>query len=239
MSSVPLLKALFQSGIGSRRYLTSLIKERRVNVNNATVEDFRYPVNPEKDIITFDGHVIYITDEPKLYLMLNKPAGIISTISDELGRNTVKDLLPEKFKNKRLFPAGRLDKNSTGLLILTNDGNLTYRITHPKFEHEKEYLVAIEPKLRYQDKQNLELGVKLEDGLTYPSKIRTSNESPYNYSITIHEGRKRQVRRMFIELGYRVYALKRIRIGKLLLGDLRERQIRELSQNEVDRLLNS
>ena len=154
----------------------------------------------------------------------------------KLGRSTVTDLLPAKYKDKRLYPVGRLDKNSTGLLLLTDDGELTYELTHPKFEHEKEYLVAIGTKLKQYEKRKLEQGIMLEDGMTYPAKVRTINEPPYNYSIIIHEGRNRQIHRMLAEMGYKVRALKRIRIGKLTLGDLQEGKIRELSEKEMEYL---
>ena len=135
---------------------------------------------------------------------------------------------------------GRLDQDSTGLLILTNDGTLTYQLTHPKFEHEKEYLVQIEGTLQPGERQNLEHGVKLEDGITAPAIIKELRSTPpYNYSLTIHEGKKRQIRRMFAHLGYRVLALKRIRMGSLILGSLRESQTRELTPREVKSLLNN
>ena len=138
--------------------------------------------------------------------MLNKPEGLLCTTSDERGRRTILDILPEKYRRLRLYPVGRLDLDSTGLLILTNDGALTYQLTHPKFEHEKEYLVQIEGTLQPREKQNLEHGVKLEDGITAPAIIKEVRSTPpYNYSLTIHEGKKRQIRRMFAHLGYRFW----------------------------------
>jgi len=132
---------------------------------------------------------------------------------------------------------GRLDKDSTGLMLLTNDGELTYRVTHPKFEHEKEYLVAIDARLKADEKRRLEQGIQLEDGMTHRALIREVNIPPFNYSITLREGRKRQVRRMFEKLGHRVRALNRIRIGVLSLGDLKEGETRELRSAEVKALL--
>ena len=137
-----------------------------------------------------------------------------------------------------LFPVGRLDKDSTGLILLTNDGELTYRLTHPRYEHEKEYLAAIEGMLDPQDRQRLETGIELADGLTAPARIRAVRAiPPFNYRITIHEGRNRQVRRMFEFLGYRVLALKRVRVGTIELGDLKEGEIRSLSSAEIRSLL--
>jgi 23S rRNA pseudouridine2605 synthase len=133
---------------------------------------------------------------------------------------------------------GRLDIDTTGLLILTNDGDLTYRLTHPKFEYEKEYLVAIKGRLNGEEKQQFQRGMLLEDGMTHPAKIREISLPPYNYSVIIHEGRKRQVRRMFERLRFTVDALKRIRIGRLSLGDLKEGEVRHLSAKEITALLN-
>jgi len=169
--------------------------------------------------------------------VLNKPSGIMSTTSDERGRRTVIDILPEKYRHLRLYPVGRLDKDSTGLLLLTNDGELTNRLTHPRFEQEKEYLVSISDKLKTEEERKLEQGIELEDGLTHPAAIKEVDLPPFNYSITIHEGRKRQVRRMFESLGHPVLALKRIRLGSLNLGKLKEGEIRELSAKEVKTLL--
>ncbi len=164
----------------------------------------------------------------------------MSTTRDERGRRTVLDIIPGKYRHLRLYPAGRLDKDSTGLLLLTNDGELTYRLTHPRFEHEKEYLLHIDSELRTSEKKKLERGIKLEDGLTSPAVVREVKSSPpFNYSITIHEGRKRQVHRMLMALGHRVLALKRIRMGNLTLGDLKEGAARELSAREVRKLLSS
>jgi len=148
------------------------------------------------------------------------------------------DLLPHKYRHLRLYPVGRLDKDSTGLLLLTNDGRITYQLTHPRFEQEKEYLVYIDGSLQPSEKQQLEQGVMLEEGLTHPVKIRqVASQPPFNYSLTIHEGRKRQIRRMFSSLGYLVLALKRIRIGHLSLGNLREGEVRQISDPEVRLLL--
>ena len=147
------------------------------------------------------------------------------------------DILPDKYRHQRLYPVGRLDKDSTGLLLLMNDGELTHKLTHPRFEREKEYPVSINARLQPAEKRELERGIKLEDGLTQPAVIREGEAPPFNYSLTIHEGRKRQVRRMFDSLGHHVQALKRIRMGSLSLGNLQEGEMRELSAQEVKALL--
>ena len=187
-------------------------------------------------MITIDGKHISATAEPIVYLMLNKPKGVISSTSDKRGVKTVIDILPEKHRQIRLYPVGRLDKDSTGLIILTNDGELTLWLTHPRFEQEKEYLVRIGRNLNPEDKIKLEKGIYLGDGKTSPAKVKASKYPPFSYSVTIHEGKKRQVRRMFAALGYSVLELQRIRLGSLRLGSLREGEIRELSPRQVQSL---
>ncbi|MEE8470951.1 MAG: pseudouridine synthase [Dehalococcoidia bacterium] len=237
MSSTPLIKVLTEGGIGSRRRLADAIKQGKVEINGRVVEDFRHPVSVETDRLSIDGQPVDLRPRKAVYLMLNKPRGVVSTTNDERGRRTVVDILPAKYRHLRLHLVGRLDKSSAGLLLLTNDGELTYRLTHPKFEHEKEYLVSIASRLRPGDKRRLQQGIELEDGLTHPAAVREVKAHPFNYSVTIHEGRKRQVHRMFASLGHRVLALKRIRTGCLTLGDLREGDVRELSPQEVQALL--
>ncbi len=234
----PLLKLLIEVGLGSRRMLADAIRQGKVQVNDEVVEDFLRPVNVERDTIMVDGKRVNLMPESTVYLMLNKPVGVLSTTKDAGGRKTVIDILPEKYRDLRLYPVGRLDKNSMGLLILTNDGRLTYQLTHPKFEHKKEYLISIGDKLQPGEKEEIERGLQLDDGMTYPAVIREVKASqPFNYSITIHEGRKRQVRRMLEKLGHRVLALKRVREGGLRLGNLGDGQVRELSAEKVKSLL--
>ena len=202
-------------------------------VNRAIIQNFNEPVDPVKDVITIDGKHISVTAEPIVYLMLNKPKGVMSSTSDKRGAKTVIDILPEKFRHIRLYPVGRLDKDSTGLILLTNDGDLTLWLTHPRFEQEKEYVVRIEQNLNPDDKTKLEKGVHLDDGKTSPAKVKSLKYPPCSYSLIIHEGKKRQVRRMFAALGYNVLELKRIRLGSLRLGTLPEGQIRELTSRQV------
>ena len=233
MQKQPLLKALIKVGVGSRRQLSTAIKEGRVSVNGDVVTDFNHPVGSEKDSILLDGKSVDIKPQQLIYLMLNKPKGVLSTVRDERGRPTVMDLLPVRYHRLRLYPVGRLDKESSGLILLTNDGDLAYRLTHPRFEHEKEYLVKVKGVLKAAEIRRLENGTKLEDGKTSPAVVRKMESSDYNYSITIHEGKKRQVRRMFEVLGHPVIELKRIRIGKLKLGNLKEEKVREVGRGEI------
>jgi len=236
MSSQPIIRLLTGSGIGSRRYIAAVIKRGGIAVNGAIVQSFNQPVDTAKDVITIDGKQISAIAEPNVYLMLNKPKGIISSTGDKRGAKTVIDILPEKYRRIRLYPVGRLDKDSTGLVILTNDGNLTLRLTHPRFEQEKEYLVQLGQNINPEDKIKLEKGIHLDEGITSPAKVKVLKYPPFSYSLTIHEGRKRQVRRMFAALGYRVLELKRIRLSSLRLGTLPEGEIRELTTREIQSL---
>jgi 23S rRNA pseudouridine2605 synthase len=235
--TIPLLKLLTEAGIGSRRKMADAIRNGRVTVNGQVAEDFRLPVNTKTDRVQLDNHPLVLAAEKPVCLMLNKPQGILSTTEDERGGRTVLDILPEKFRRLRLYPVGRLDKDTTGLLLLTNDGDLTNRLTHPRYEHEKEYLIQIAAKLTQIEKQKLERGILLDDGMTSPARVKEVTVKPYNYSLTIHEGKKRQVRRMFARLGYRVLALKRVRTGNLTLGELKEGAVRELTAREIALLL--
>ena len=235
-----LLKTLVKCGIGSRRVVADAIRQGRVTVNDRVVEDFRHPLNLETDRISIDGREVRIRPGQLVYLMLNKPKGVITTTRDERGRRTVVDILPGKYRNLGLHPVGRLDKDTTGLLLLTNDGELTYKLTHPSFECEKEYLVQIEARLRPGERRKLEQGIKTENGVSHPAIVREVESCPpFNYSLTIHEGRKRQIRRMLGSLGQQCLALKRIRIGGLSIGNLQEGNSRHLQASEVRLLFQS
>ena len=236
MDSQPIIKLLTAAGTGSRRKMTEAIKNGKVALNGRIVESFLQPVNVKEDVITVEGKRIIFQAEKRAYLMLNKPKGVVSTTSSERDEKTVINLLPRKYQGMRLYPVGRLDKDSTGLVLLTNDGDLTFQLTHPRFEQEKEYLVQVEGDLKPDDRKKLENGVDLEEGKTSPARVRRVKFPPYNYSITIHEGRKRQVRRMFASLGYRVMELKRVRLGNLMIGNLSEGKIRELTPQEIRNL---
>ena len=237
MPDKSLIKVLTEAGIGSRRRMAEAIKQGKVKVNDAIAESFNHPVNPEKDRVYFENRAIDLKPDKIICLMLNKPEGIVSTVSDEKGRRTVITILPEKYRRHRLYPIGRLDIDTTGLLLMTNDGDLTYRLTHPRFEYEKEYLVAIKGSLNPEEKRQLQRGILLEDGMTHPAGLKEISIPPFNYSVTIHEGRKRQVRRMFERLRHTVLALKRVRIGKLYLGNLKEGEVRHLNAKEITALL--
>ena len=218
--------------------MAEAIMRGAVTVNGRIVADLSFPVDVDRDKVTLDGRAVALRPLRKVYLMLNKPSGILCTARDERGRRTVLDILPQQYRHLGIHPVGRLDKDTTGLLLLTNDGELTYRITHPRFEHEREYLVHIDGKLSAQDMRRLERGIELEDGVAHPAIVHELKANPpYSYRVIIHEGWKRQVRRMFAALGHRVLALKRVRVGGLGLGGLGEGGVRELDAEEVNQLL--
>jgi len=234
MLHLTLLKALINSGFGARRQAAEAIMRGAVRINGAVVTDLRFVVDTVCDRVTVDGRDISLKSLPTICLMMNKPPGVLCTASDERGRRTVYDLIPEKYRRFKLHAVGRLDKDSTGLILLTNDGALTYRLTHPRHQREKEYWVQIDGQLTENDIRLLEQCIELEDGPALPAVVHSiAGHQPYNYSIAIYEGRKRQVRRMFAAIGHRVLALKRVRVCGLWLGDLIEGEVRELSPDEV------
>jgi len=216
--------------------MTEAIKNGLVSVNGVTVENFKHPVDVDSDSVTVNNKIISVRANLLTTLILNKPRGITSTTSDDRQSITVLDIIPKKYHALRLYPVGRLDRDSTGLILLTNDGEMTNRLTHPRYGEEKEYLVQTDGNLKPDEKKQFEKGLKLEDGFTREAVIRDVKTPPYNYSVTIREGKKRQIRRMFAALGYRVVDLKRIRIGRLKLGTLPEGKVRELTPNELKAL---
>jgi 23S rRNA pseudouridine2605 synthase len=221
-----LQKVLAQRGIGSRRACEELIAAGRVLVNGEVAALGRR-VEPVTDRVTVDG--VPVSIEPGLvYYLLNKPAGVVSTAWDTHGRPAVTGLVPA---DPRVHPVGRLDADSEGLLLLTNDGDLTYRLTHPRFGVEKEYLVVVDGTPRPGAVRCLRDGVDLEDGRTAPARV--AMVGPSGLRITLHEGRNRQVRRMCAAVGHPVRRLVRTRIGPLRLTALAPGEWRELSPTEV------
>jgi len=231
-----LQKIISAAGITSRRAAEELITEGRVRVNGKTVTELGTKADAAKDHIKVDGKLIN-PRQPPTYVMLNKPAGFVTTMSDPEGRPTVQDLL--KGIKVRVYPVGRLDYNTEGLLLLTNDGDFAHLITHPKHEFPKTYLAKVKGVLDDRMIELLEQGVFLQDGKTAPAKVKKIRKEEMNswLEITIHEGRKRQVRRMFDHVGRSVIKLKRIRTGTLSLGDLPEGSFRHLTSEEVRGLL--
>ncbi|MFA4891278.1 MAG: pseudouridine synthase [Candidatus Gracilibacteria bacterium] len=218
---IRLNKFLSQSGLCSRRKADELIKKGEVEINNEKVTTLGTQIDPFIDKVTLKGKPVEL-NQNFLYVALNKPQGYITTLKDEFDRKTVMDLLPEDLRDKGLKPIGRLDKNTEGLLLLTNDNDLINLLTHPRYEKEKEYKATIQGNFSSKDKAAFERGLLLpeETTPTLPCKIRlTEAKAGKNtFIITIKEGRKRQIRNMFKLLGYTVIYLQRIRFGNLTLG---------------------
>lgn len=221
-----LQKVLARAGLASRRVCEDLIAEGRVKVNGE-VADLGRRVDPTTDVIEVDGGLVPIA--PGLvYYLLNKPTGVVTTAADTHGRPTVVGLVPDE---PRVFPVGRLDADTEGLLVLTNDGELTHRLTHPSFGVEKEYLASVEGDPSPATLRRLREGVELADGPTAPAKaVRVSDGL---IRLTIHEGRNRQVRRMCEAVGHPVTRLVRSRIGTLADRKLKPGQWREVTPDEV------
>lgn len=223
-------KFIAESGVCSRRAADKLIEQGKVKINGVTAECGSV-INPETDKVEVEGKGI-TQEEKKVYFMLNKPEKVLTAAKDERGRKTVLDIVRE---NERVFPIGRLDFETEGLLILTNDGELYNRIIHPKAEVYKKYIAVISGRLTNDEKSRLINGINLEDGKTLPARVRIVGEEKGNniVEISIREGRNRQVRRMFKACGHLVLKLKRVAIGNLELQSLKVGQYRELSKDEV------
>lgn len=232
-----LQKILSQAGITSRRAAENLIVSGRVAVNECTVTILGTKADPETDRITLDGKPVTILTR-KIYIILNKPSGYVTTMSDPDGRPIVTDLI--KDIPERLFPVGRLDFNTEGLLLLTNDGDWSNRLAHPSHEVVKEYLVKVRGNINAEVMAKLANGVKLEDGWTAPAKIELLKTVAKNswLSISIHEGRYRQVRRMCEAVGLLVARLTRTKYGNLELGTLKPGEYRHLTPTEITEILN-
>ena len=224
-------KFLADKGIASRRHADEIVSAGRVTINGvvatlgANVED--------GDQVALDGQLLATTEKKEEYYIMNKPKGVVCTVSDDRGRKTVMDLLPEGVG--RVFPVGRLDYATEGLLILTNDGDLAFRLTHPTTEIPKTYMARIEGTLTEKDLNPIRSGVELDGVLTKKCKahIVETNKAYTKVHVTITEGRNRQVRRMFESIGKNVEFLKRVSIGQLKLTGLDRGQIRSLTEYEI------
>lgn len=230
-------KYLASTGLGSRRTIDDWIEQGKILVNDEPAQ-LGMQINPEKDKIKFNGKLLVdeMLHQEKEYWKLNKPRGVVSTASDPHGKPTVVDLVKS---SARLYPVGRLDQDSEGLILLTNDGELTQKLTHPKFEIEKEYLVWVNGELTQRVINHLEKGVNLGDFTTAPAKVEIIFREPRKakFSIVIHEGQTHQVRRMAAHAGLTVTRLKRVRMASLKLGDLELEMAQRLNPTEVEELL--
>ena len=232
---IRLQKYLADAGVASRRASEELIAAGRVSVNGETAQ-LGMSVEPESDVVLLDGKPV--AKKEALYtLVLYKPKGVVSTSEDPQGRNTVQEYV--KDIPARLYNVGRLDINTEGLLLMTNDGEIAYRMTHPKYSVEKTYYVICDGKLTTSEIASLTNGVQLEDGMTAPARVervRPTKTGDTTFLITIHEGRNRQIRRMLEAVGHRTLRLKRERFGPIVLGDMKPGETRVLKQAELNSL---
>lgn len=228
-----LQKYLADCGVASRRASEQLILEGRVSVNGETVTQLGTQVE-EGDKVVFDGRLLKPTNK-KIYIMLYKPDKVVSTVSDPEGRKTVMDLVDVK---ERLYPVGRLDYHTEGLLLLVNDGDAAYHLTHPKFEIEKEYLCVIAGQISREEVLKLQSGVIIDGEKTAPAKVKVVEITDHttSLSVIIHEGRNRQVRKMMEAVNKEVLHLTRMRHGELLLTGLKPGQWRTLTKEEIEYL---
>jgi 23S rRNA pseudouridine2605 synthase len=229
-----LAKYLANAGVASRRASEDIVRAGRVTVGGETVKDPARDVGRD-DAVAVDGKPVAQARTERVVYALNKPAGVVSTARDPQGRPTVVTMVPQ---TERLYPVGRLDIDTTGLILLTNEGDLAHRLTHPSFEVEKTYRAVVSgPPVREPELQALRDGVELDDGRTAPARVK--RVSADTIEITIHEGRKRQVKRMCEAVGHPVKRLERVAFGPLALGELPRGRWRKLSAGEVEALMSA
>ena len=236
MKEERLQKFLANAGIASRRKCEELILDGKIEVNGLVVTELGTKVS-EKDIIKYNGKIVK-TEEEKVYILLNKPIGYVTTAKDQFNRETVLDLVKI---NKRIVPVGRLDMYTSGALILTNDGEFVNMLTHPKNEINKTYNVTVKGNITKEDVENLQNGVEIDDGyITKPAKVKIlkidEEKNISRIQITIHEGKNRQVRKMCEAINKRVLALHRSKIGNIEVKDLKVGNWRYLTKKEIDNL---
>ena len=227
-------KFLSSLGISSRRAIDKYIEEGRIKVNGV-IASTGIDVTEEDEIYIDNKKIETNRIEEKVYFMLNKPLEVLSASSDDRGRKTVVDLIKT---DKRIFPIGRLDYMTSGLILLTNDGELFNRLVHPKSEIYKKYYIKVFGEVKKEEIEELKKGVLLEDGKTLPAKVSgiKYDKNKTSMYISIREGRNRQIRRMIEKFGYKVLMLRREKIGELSLGDLKEGKYRELTKEEIEYL---
>lgn len=237
MEEIRLQKYIAKSGVASRRKAEELILEGKIQVNGKIITELGTKVNPEKDIVTYNGRKLK-TEEEFVYILLNKPIGYVTTVKDQFGRDSVLDLVKIK---EHLVPVGRLDMYTSGALILTNDGDFVYKVTHPKHEIEKTYTVTIKGIVKNEEVEMLREGVKIEDYTTKPAKVKIlKTDEEKNISrleITIHEGKNRQVRKMCETVGHKVLALHRSKIAGIGVKDIPLGKWRFMKEKEIRKIL--
>lgn len=231
-------KFLASCGVASRRNSEQFVLEGRVKVNGKVISSLSTEINIDNDTVLLDGKAVSLPKK-HIYLMMNKPKGFICTLYDDRERKTVIDLLPDNFKNKRVFPIGRLDYDSEGLLLLTTDGDLANRLMRPQSEVLKTYVVRVEGQVPEADLAKLRKGIMLDGVLTRKAKVKLLefDGEISRFEVGITEGKNRQIRRMFETINKEVVFLRRVAIGDLKLGGLYRGETRELKQHEVDYLM--
>ena len=237
MEEVRLQKYLADCGIASRRKAEELIKQGKVSVNGKTITELGTKVIPNKDFVEYNGKEVKMQKE-YVYILLNKPIGYVTTVKDQFNRESVLDLVKT---NKRLVPVGRLDMYTSGALILTNDGDFVYKVTHPKHEIEKTYTVTIKGIVKDEEIEQLRTGIQIEDYITKPAKVRIlktdEEKNQSRLEITIHEGKNRQVRKMCESIGHNVLALHRSKIAGIGVKDIPLGKWRYLTEKEVNKII--
>ncbi len=231
-----LQRYLAASGVASRRRSEELIVAGLVRVNGRVVRELGTSVVPH-DVVEFGGRIVAPALEPA-YIVMNKPLGVVTTMRDPEGRRTIADVLKRHAWERRVVPVGRLDYDTAGVLLLTDDGALAHVLTHPRFGVEKTYRATLRGRLSSDQVAELQRGMKLDDGPAQPARLRVvaARRDASSIDVTIHEGRNRQVRRMFEELGHPVIGLTRLRFGPIGLGTLAPGEIREATAREVSAL---
>ena len=235
MEEIRLQKFMADCGIASRRKCEEYIVSGQVKVNGIVAE-LGTKINPKQDVVEYKGKKVKYLNIDKIYILLNKPIGYVTTVNDQFSRQTVLDLVKEI--NTRVVPVGRLDMYTSGALILTNDGEFVYKVTHPKYEIEKTYVATITGIIQKKEVEELRKGVDIGGYITKPAKVKIikidEEKNISRIEIVIHEGKNREVRRMCEKIGHKVRALHRSKIGKIDVKDLKIGSWRYLSKNEIE-----
>ena len=229
-----LQKFLAEAGVTSRRKAEQLILDGKIKVNGVVIKELGTKVNPNKDVILYNEKEVSLENNKYVYILLNKPIGYVTTLKDQFGRDSIIDLVKVK---QRVVPVGRLDMYTSGAIILTNDGDFVYKVTHPKHEIEKTYTVTIKGIIKKEEVENLRAGVDIGGYVTKPAKVKIlktdEEKNQSRLEITIHEGKNRQVRKMCSAVGLEVVNLKRVQISSLKLGNLACGKYRYLTKDEI------
>lgn len=229
-----LQKYMAKCGIASRRKCEEIIRSGRVRVNDIEITEFGYKVDLDKDIVYVDGKKISL-EENKVYIALNKPVGYLSAVKDDRGKKTIIELIDVK---ERIFPIGRLDYNTSGLILLTNDGSISNRVIHPRQEVNKVYIATVKGVPTKEEMKRFSYGIDIGDYVTAPASIKIIGENSQGcrLKIAIHEGKNRQIRRMCAAIYHPVISLHRVSVGKIKIGDLKVGSYRYLTEHEMDYL---